>query len=184
MKVNSNETVQLVKDALGAPNGADAGAQQGRHHAGHRPGRLRPPGAGALALPGPLAPAQHHPAREGQRRHGDQLEGRHRHQHQLIDVSVSEGNRGAKVTTATQSYVATYKGIGLEDSVSFEADFAAEGFQDVKATAALNLLRAVMIGEEFVLLNGNASNALGTTPTPTLVASASGGTMATQAPPR
>jgi hypothetical protein len=100
---------------------------------------------------------------------------------QLIDVSVSEGNRGAKVTTATQSYVASYKGIGLEDSVSFEADFAAEGFQDVKATAALNLLRAVMIGEEFVLLNGNASNPLGTTPTPTLVASASGGTMATQA---
>jgi hypothetical protein len=84
------------------------------------------------------------------------------------------------VTTSTQSYVATYKGIGLEDSVSFEADFAAEGFQDVKATAALNLLRAVMIGEEFVLLNGNASNPLGTTPTPTLVASTSGGTMATQ----
>lgn len=95
----------------------------------------------------------------------------------LVDVSVSEGNRGAAVTTATQSYVATYKGIGLEDFVTFEADYAAEGFQDVKATAAINLLRAVMIGEEFLLLNGNASNALGTTPTPTLSTATTGGTI-------
>jgi hypothetical protein len=98
----------------------------------------------------------------------------------LTDISVSEGNRGAKVTTTTANYVATYKAIGLEDSVSFEADMAAQGFDDVKAKAALNLLRAVMIGEEFLLLNGNASVNLGTTPTPVLVASASGGTMATQ----
>jgi hypothetical protein len=102
----------------------------------------------------------------------------------LIDISVSEGNRGAKVTTTTtrlRRHVQGHRSRGLG---RFEADFAAEGFQDVKAKAALNLLRAVMIGEEFVLLNGNASvNPLGTTPTPTLVASASGGTMATQGPP-
>jgi hypothetical protein len=84
----------------------------------------------------------------------------------LTDISVSEGNRGAKVTTTTASYVATYKAIGLEDSVSFEADMAAQGFDDVKAKSALNLLRAVMIGEEFLLLNGNSSVPLGTTPTP------------------
>ena len=92
-------------------------------------------------------------------------------------LGVSEGNRGAAVSTAVTQYTAPYSGIGLEDFVTFEADDAAQGFQDVKATAALNLLRAVMIGEEAVILGGNRSFALGTTPTPTLVASAAGGTI-------
>ena len=81
---------------------------------------------------------------------------------------VSEGNRGAAVTTQVQTYLASYAGLGLEDFVSFEADYASQGFQDVKATAQLNLLRAVMLQEEPMLLGGNTSMALGTTPTPTL----------------
>lgn len=94
-----------------------------------------------------------------------------------VGVGVSEGNRGGIVTTTVANRVASYAGIGLEDYVTFEADYAAAGFQDVKATAALNLLRAVMIGEEAMILGGDNSLALGTTPTPTLVASASGGTI-------
>ena len=94
---------------------------------------------------------------------------------------VSEGNRGAVVTTAVTNYTAPYSGIGLEDYVTFEADYAAEGFEDVKASAALRLLWATMIAEEEVIYGGNFSLALGTTPTPTLSASASGGSMATQA---
>lgn len=90
---------------------------------------------------------------------------------------VSEGNRGAVVATQVTQYTAAYRGIGLEDFVTFEADDASEGFQDVKATAALNLLRSVMIQEEKVLLGGNSSLAFGTTPTPTVAASASGGTI-------
>jgi hypothetical protein len=74
-------------------------------------------------------------------------------------------------------YTAAYAGLGLEDFVTFEADDAAQGFQDAKATAALNLLRSVMIGEEAILLGGNASTAFGTTPTPTLAAGATGGTI-------
>jgi hypothetical protein len=35
---------------------------------------------------------------------------------------VSEGNRGAIISTSTQNNVATYKGLGLEDYVTFEAD--------------------------------------------------------------
>jgi hypothetical protein len=81
------------------------------------------------------------------------------------------------VATQVTPYTAPYRGIGLEDFVTFEADDAAEGFQDVKATAALNLLRSVMIQEEKVLLGGNSSLAFGTTPTPSLTASASGGTI-------
>lgn len=93
-------------------------------------------------------------------------------------LGVSEGNRGGAIATAVTQYTAPYSGIGLEDFVTFEADDASEGFQDVKATAALNLLRSVMIAEEAVILGGNRSNPLGTTPTPTLVASGTGGTIA------
>jgi hypothetical protein len=95
----------------------------------------------------------------------------------LASAGVSEGNRGQVIATTVNNYLATYAGIGLEDFVSFEADYAAEGFTDAKAIAALNLLRSVMIQEEQIILGGNATLALGTTGTPTLVASASGGTI-------
>lgn len=95
-------------------------------------------------------------------------------------LSVSEGNRGAVVTSQVANYTAPYCGIGLEDYVTFEADYAAETYADVKAQAALRLLQAVMIGEESMLLGGNLSLPLGTTPTPTLVAGTAG-SMATQA---
>lgn len=95
-----------------------------------------------------------------------------------IIAGVGDGNRSAVVTTTTQDYTAAYKQIGLEDFVTFGADLAAQGFDDVKAIAGRNLLYAVMIEEEKMILGGNNSLALGTTPTPTLAASASGGSLA------
>jgi hypothetical protein len=95
-------------------------------------------------------------------------------------VGLGEGQRGGIITTSTADYLAAYRGIGLDDNVTYEADFAAEGFQDLKATAQLGLLRSLMIGEESVLLGGNTSKLLGTTPTPTLAAATTGGTLATQ----
>ena len=95
-------------------------------------------------------------------------------------AGVSEGNRGGIITTSVVNKTAAYKGIGLEDNVSFEADYAAEGFDNAKAKAVLGLLNSTMIQEERVILGGNNSIALGTTPTPTLVASTSGGTLANQ----
>jgi len=90
---------------------------------------------------------------------------------------VSQGNRGAVMATTTADYTAAYKGLGLEDNVTFEADYAAEGFEDVKALAVEGLLRAVMIGEEKVILGGNTSLALGTTPTPSLTTANTGGAL-------
>ena len=90
---------------------------------------------------------------------------------------VSESNRGALTSTSTASYTAAYVGLGLEDYVSFEADYAAQNFDDPKARATLGLLRSLMIQEEGMLLGGNASLALGTTPTPSLSASGSGATL-------
>lgn len=95
-------------------------------------------------------------------------------------AGVSEGNRGAVISHTFAEYLAAYRGMGLEDFVTFEADYAAQGFDDADARAVVGTLNAVMIAEETAIVGGNTSVALGTTPTPTLAASASGGTLATQ----
>jgi hypothetical protein len=92
---------------------------------------------------------------------------------------VGFGQHGGAISTTVVDYSAAFKAIGLEDYVDFEADLAAAGFDDVKARATQGLLRSMMIQEERLLLGGNTSLALGTTPTPTLAASASGGTLGT-----
>lgn len=88
---------------------------------------------------------------------------------------VSGGNRSGVISTSTADYTAAYKGLGLEDSVTFEADYAAEDFQDVKALAVEGLLRAMMIAEEKVILGGNNSLSLANTPTPTVTSANTGG---------
>lgn len=98
-----------------------------------------------------------------------------------VSAGVSQGKRGGGIATSTADYTAAFKGIGLEDDVSFEADYASKGFDDVKARAVQGLLSSLMIQEERIILGGNSGLALGTTPTPTLVASASGGSLATAA---
>ena len=183
MPPNSNESLALLKNALGSPDAALTADVNGQPlaKAGITTGTglvaydLQP---AALSLFPVLTPIRNiTPRVKGNGGTATNWKAVTAINALLTDISVSEGNRGAKVTTTVQGYVATYKGIGLEDSVSFEAEMAAEGFDDVKAKAALNLLRAVMIGEEFLLLNANSSVALGTTPTPALTAAASGGTI-------
>jgi hypothetical protein len=93
-------------------------------------------------------------------------------------AGVSEGKRGGTVSHTLKEYLAAYRGIGLEKTTTFEADLAARGFEDVKALAVLQALQSLMIAEEGIILGGNTSLALGTTPTPTVTNSASGGTIA------
>lgn len=93
-------------------------------------------------------------------------------------MGISEGNRGATVTTGVANLTAAYAKFGLEDSVTFEADYAAQGFDDVKSLSMSNLLRAALIAQDKMLLGGNANNALGTTPTPTVANSGTGGSIA------
>lgn len=94
-----------------------------------------------------------------------------------IQIGVSGGNRGAVMAVSTADYAAAYKGIGIEDNVDFEAQYAGQGFQDIRALAAKVGLEALMLGEEMLILGGNGTVALGTTPTPSLTASTTGGTM-------
>lgn len=94
-----------------------------------------------------------------------------------VSAGVSGGNRGGMMNITTADYVAAYRGIGLEAAVDFEADYAAEGFDDAKALAAQTLLESLMIQEEQIILGGNNSVALGTTGTPTLTAAGTTSTL-------
>lgn len=92
-----------------------------------------------------------------------------------VSVGVSEGNRGGAIAINLQDQQASYKTLGLESSVSFEARLGAMNLTpDALGTAIQSTLRSVMIGEEQTLIGGNASTALGQTPTPTLTASGTG----------
>lgn len=95
-----------------------------------------------------------------------------------IEAGVSEGNRGGVISHSTQDKTAAYRGIGLEDNVTFEADYASQTFDDVKARAVQGTLWSTMIQEEKIILGGNTSLALGTTPTPTTSTSTTGGSIA------
>jgi hypothetical protein len=103
----------------------------------------------------------------------------HRDQYHWLRFGVSSANRGGVLAVATHDYTATYKGIGVETSVDFEAQYAGQEFDDVRAVGAKTGLEALMLGEEAMILGGSASTPLGTTPTPTLAAT-TGGTLAVQ----
>lgn len=90
-----------------------------------------------------------------------------------IGGAIADGLRNAFVQTTTRDFIAAYKQIGLEDYVTFGADLAAQGFDDLKALSVRNLLWAVMIQEEIYTLGGVGTQALVTvTPTPSLAVAA------------
>ena len=90
---------------------------------------------------------------------------------------VPEGQRSASMSYVATPMVAPYVTLGEEDTVTFEAEAAAQGFEDVNSTATLRLLQKTMRKEETALLGGNISVALGTAPTPTLAATGTGATL-------
>ena len=70
---------------------------------------------------------------------------------------VPEGQRTASMSYAANFVSAPYLTLGEEDTVTFEAEAAAQGFEDINATATLRLLQKTMRKEEMALLGGNAS---------------------------
>ena len=84
---------------------------------------------------------------------------------------VSEGNRGTRIAIAEQDLTAAFKTLGFESSVTFEARLGARNLSpEALGISVQSALRSLMIDEEKILINGDASLPLGTTPTPTLVA--------------
>lgn len=91
---------------------------------------------------------------------------------------VPEGTRNGVLTTDASPKAANYVTMGFEDFVTWQADWGAEQFEDIRATTAMRDLWAVMIDEEMQLIHANFSVALGTPTAPTLTVGASGGHVA------
>jgi hypothetical protein len=91
---------------------------------------------------------------------------------------VSDGKRGGVIDHTLTEHFAAFRGWGLENNVTFEADYAAKGFEDLKALAVSSTLEGTMIQEERLILGGNTSVAMGKTPTPALTGATSGGALA------
>ena len=92
---------------------------------------------------------------------------------------VPEGQRSGRMSYQAEDKSCSYVTIGEEDSVTFEAESAGRGFEDVMATASMRVLQKQMIKEENAILGGNRSLALGTPATPTVSQSGSGATLPT-----
>ena len=90
---------------------------------------------------------------------------------------VPEGQRAPRMSVTTADRSANYVTIGDEADVTFEAQSAGEGFEDVLASSGMRLLQSVMIKEELAILGGNRNVALGTPTTPTVTTANSGGSI-------
>jgi hypothetical protein len=90
---------------------------------------------------------------------------------------VPEGQRSGRMSYQTALKAASYVTFGEEDALTFEAESAARGFEDIRATAAVRLLQQTMIKEEKGMLAGNASLTLAQPTAPTLAASGTTGTL-------
>jgi len=91
-----------------------------------------------------------------------------------VSSGVSEGNRGARIAIAEQDLTAAFKTLGLESSVTFEARLGSRNLNpEALGISVQSALRSLMIDEEKILINGNASMPLGVTPTPTLAGTSS-----------
>lgn len=92
---------------------------------------------------------------------------------------VPEGQRSGRMSYTTANKAASYVTLGEEDQITFEAKNASKNFEDLNATMVMRLLQQTMIKEEHAILGGNTSVSLGTPTTPTLSASGSGATLPT-----
>lgn len=90
---------------------------------------------------------------------------------------IPEGQRADRMSLVAAPKSAYYVTLGEEADVTFEAQSAAAGFEDVLATTGMRLLHSMMIKEEFAILGGNRSVDLGKPVTPTVTVDAAGGTI-------
>lgn len=90
---------------------------------------------------------------------------------------VPEGKRTGSMSYVTSDHTLTYKTIGEEDSITEEARFASEGFEDEDALVQLRLLLKMFVKEEAALLCGNFDVALSAPSTPVVSAAGTGATL-------
>jgi hypothetical protein len=89
---------------------------------------------------------------------------------------VPEGQRSGTMSYVSEPFAKSYVTLGEEDYLTFEAEAAAEGFEDENAMVTFRLLQKMMRKEETGILGGNQSLALGIPAQPSVNATGSGGT--------
>lgn len=67
-------------------------------------------------------------------------------------------NRGAKIAYAGDDQIVPYFQFSLSDEVSWQAQYAGQGFQDIRALSAMSLLYSTMLMEEKMLLMGRGTS--------------------------
>lgn len=98
-----------------------------------------------------------------------------------LRAGVPEGTRNGVMAITVDNKSANYASLGMEDSITFEAEDSAKGFEDIRATQAQRLLWATMLEEEIFDLGGNVNVALGTPTAPTVTVVNGGGSVADDA---
>lgn len=93
-----------------------------------------------------------------------------------IGLAVGEGLRGGLNSFSLRKESVFYKSFGMDDELTEEAQNSTN--IDLLGLAGVNLLSAVMIEEEKLIIGGNASKALGKAVAPVLVAEAGGSLVA------
>jgi hypothetical protein len=101
----------------------------------------------------------------------------------LTSVWGSEGNSGVKVNLQTDDIIAVYRSLKEATGISFEQQWAGQGYIDSKSTAVVNLLRQFMINEELAILYGINSTAASTQFGPGAVGTPAAATLASVAAP-
>lgn len=100
-----------------------------------------------------------------------------------VPTGLLDGARGARIAVTTSERTEKYQEFGWESSATFRAAMVAQGFDDVRAIAALANLRVVQQKEEKAIIGGLGTYAYGTTPTPALTPSDTGGVLTNAASP-
>lgn len=90
---------------------------------------------------------------------------------------VPEGQRAGVMGITTANKAAAYATLGEEGALTFEASSASDNFEDERSRTSIRVLQKAMLKEEAAILGANASLQLGTTPTPTLSAAGSSGSL-------
>jgi hypothetical protein len=95
-----------------------------------------------------------------------------------LSGGLGEGARGGSVTTSTADYFAAYRSFGFDDSVTEEAELAAEDYMDLVSRAQGNLLWSLKLYMEKVYLGGQGTYGLGQANRPTVADVGTGGALA------
>ena len=75
-------------------------------------------------------------------------------------AGLAEGARAGVIGQTQAEYFAAFRGYGLENNVSFEAQYAGMGYEDIKARSVTQLLQAMMIQEERLIGISNSTGKL------------------------